>query len=163
MRSGKGYPYEGGIREPLIVRWPGKIAPGSECSVPVTSVDFFPTVGEAAGVSPPPDRVIDGKSLMPLLLQRGPLDRDAVYWHFPHYRGDVVPYSIVRKGGWKLIKRYEGKTYELFNLEQDIGEKEDLADKMPEKVNELDALLKAWLDRTAAKLPRERSGSASRS
>jgi hypothetical protein len=81
------------------------------------------------------------------------LKRDAIYWHFPHYRGEVVPYSIIRKDAWKLIKRYEGKTFELFNLKEDIGEQHDLADKMPEKVRELDAQLSAWLEHTDAKLP----------
>ncbi len=166
LRSGKGYPYEGGIRVPLIVRWPGKIQPASVCDVPVTSVDFLPTVTEAANVALPTDRVIDGQSLLPLLLQKRSLKREAIYWHFPHYRGDVVPYSIIRKGDWKLIKRYEGKTYELFNLKQDIGEKHDLAEKMPKQVKELDGLLDAWLKETGAKLPthptltfKERQGS----
>jgi arylsulfatase A len=158
LRSGKGYPYEGGIRVPLIVRWPGKIKPGSVCDIPVTSVDFFPTVSETANISLPAGRAIDGKSLMPLLLQKGSLERESIYWHFPHYRGEVVPYSIIRKGNWKLIKRYEGKTYELFNLKEDIGEKSELAEKMPEKVGELDALLNTWLKQTGAKLPRKRIG-----
>jgi arylsulfatase A len=153
LRSGKGYPYEGGIRVPLIVRWPGKIRPASVCDVPVISADFLPTVTEAANVDLPSDRPIDGQSLMPLLLQKGSLKREAIYWHFPHYRGDVVPYSIVRKGDWKLIKRYEGKTYELFNLKKDVGEKYDLAEKMPVEVKELDGLLNAWLKETGAKLP----------
>jgi arylsulfatase A-like enzyme len=91
---------------------------------------------------------------MPLLTQKGALARDAIYWHFPHYRGEVVPYSIIRKGEWKLIKRYEGKTFELFNLNDDIGEQRDLADKMPEKVKELDARLKEWLIHTNAKMPK---------
>jgi arylsulfatase A-like enzyme len=156
LRSGKGYPYEGGIRVPVIVRWPGKIAAGSVCDVPVTSVDYMPTVSEAANVDLPNDRLIDGESLIPLLAQKGCLGRDAVYWHFPHYRGEVVPYSIIRKGDWKLIKRYEGKTFELFNLEEDIGEKQDLAEKMPEKVRGLDTQLKAWLKHTGAKLPIQR-------
>jgi arylsulfatase A-like enzyme len=156
LRSGKGYPYEGGIRVPLIVRWPGKIKPGSVCDVPVTSVDFFPTVGEAANTSLPDDLEIDGKSLLPLLTQSGSLQREAIFWHFPHYRGEVVPYSIIRKGHWKLIKRYEGKTYELFNLKEDIGEKNELAKKMPEKVRELDDTLNDWLKKTSAKLPRKK-------
>ena len=153
LRSGKGYPYEGGIRVPLIVRWPGKIDPGSVCRAPVTSVDFFPTVSEAANAALPEGRTIDGESLMPLLTQSGSLKREAIFWHFPHYRGDVVPYSIIRKGDWKLIKRYEGTAYELFNLREDIGEKIDLAEKMPEKVEELDGLLNDWLKETGAKLP----------
>jgi arylsulfatase A-like enzyme len=157
LRSGKGYPYEGGTRVPLIVRWPGKIAPGSVCHVPATSVDFLPTISETANISLPDDREIDGESLMPLFTQKGSLKRDAIYWHFPHYRGEVVPYSIIRKDAWKLIKRYEGKTFELFNLKEDIGEQHDLADKMPEKVRELDAQLSAWLEHTDAKLPIKRN------
>lgn len=153
LRSGKGYPYEGGIRVPLIVRWPRKIEAGSVCDVPVTSVDFFPTIARAAGANLPGNREIDGESLLPLVTQNGSLERDAIFWHFPHYRGEVVPYSIIRKGDWKLIKRYEGKTYELFNLKEDIGEQNDLAGKFPAKVKELDARLDAWLKHTGAKLP----------
>jgi len=153
LRSGKGYPYEGGIRVPLIVRWPKMIQPGSSCDTPAISVDFFPTVCEAAGVELPQDRDIDGESLVPILSQKGSLSREAIYWHFPHYRGDVVPYSIIRKDSWKLIKRYEGKTFELFDLEEDIGEKDDLSEQMPEKVKELDSMLDEWLKTTNAKLP----------
>jgi arylsulfatase A len=153
LRSGKGYPYEGGIRVPLIVRWPKMIQAGSRCGDPVISVDFFLTVCEVAGVGRPQDREIDGKSLVPILSQKGSLNREAIYWHFPHYRGDVVPYSIIRKGSWKLIKRYEGKTFELFNLEDDIGEKNDFSEQMPEKVRELDTMLNEWLKTTRAKLP----------
>ncbi len=154
LRSGKGYPYEGGIREPVIVRWPGVVKPGTECSVPVTSVDYFPTICRAAGVKPPAGRSIDGQSIMPLLTQSGIIKRDAIFWHFPHYRGRVVPYSIIRAGDWKLIKRYDGRKFELFDLKNDLSEKNDLADTMPDKVKELDAMLKAWLKKTGAKMPR---------
>jgi len=156
LRSGKGYPYEGGIREPLIVRWPGVIRPKSTSDEPVISVDYFPTLCEAAGVKLPADRDIDGVSLVGHLKAGGrqPLHREAIFWHFPHYRGaDVVPYSIVRAGEWKLIKRYEGKTFELFNLKDDLSERNDLSGTMPEKVRELDARLQEWLIRTHAKLP----------
>jgi len=154
LRSGKGYPYEGGIREPTIVRWPAVVGAGWECNVPVTSVDYFPTICEAAGVEPPTDRAIDGESIMPLLTQTGSLKRDALYWHFPHYRvEDVVPYSIVRAGDWKLIRRYEGKRFELFNLRNDLSENNELSAEMPEKVRELDAKLTAWLASVGAKLP----------
>jgi len=156
LRSGKGYPYEGGIREPLIVRWPGAARPGSTSGEPVTSVDYFPTICEAAGIPLPADREIDGVSLVQHLRSGGtnPLDRDSLLWHFPHYRGsNVVPYSILRAGDWKLIKRYEGRTFELFNLRDDLAEQNDLADAMPEKVQELNARLEQWLDRTHAKLP----------
>ncbi len=154
LRAGKGYPYEGGIRVPLIVRWPGVAKPGSVSAEPVTSVDYFPTICAAAGVKPPAGRAIDGKDLMPLLKQTGGLKRDAIYWHFPHYRGGIMPYSIIREGKWKLIKRYDGKEFELFNLKDDISESKDLAAQMPEKVKQLDAKLRAWLKATGAKVPK---------
>ena len=155
LRSGKGYPYEGGIREPVIVRWPKRVRAGSVCPTPVSSIDYFPTLCEAAGVPLPKNRVIDGLSVMPLLEERGTIERDALFWHFPHYRQkDVVPYSIVRAGGWKLIKRYEGKRFELFNLKDDLSETTDLSERFPERVAELDARLAAWLEATGAKLPK---------
>ena len=155
LRAGKGYPYEGGIRVPLIVRWPGVVENGRVCEVPVTSVDHFPTLAELAGARIPSDRVIDGESLLPVLKETGSLRREAVFWHFPHYRGEVVPYSIIRKGDWKLIKRYEGQTFELYNLKEDLSEKSDLSEERPEKVKELEVELNAWLKDTQAKLPRE--------
>jgi arylsulfatase A-like enzyme len=159
LRAGKGHPYEGGIREPLIVRWPKVIKPGTLSGEPVTSVDYLPTICEAAGVPLPRDHTIDGMSLVRHLKSNGtkPLDREAIFWHFPHYRGNIVPYSIIRAGGWKLIKRYEGKTFELFNLKADLPEKNDLSENMPEKVKELDAKLTRWLRATGAKLPRPNS------
>jgi len=154
LRSGKGYPYEGGIREPLIVRWPRVVKAGTTCDVPVTSVDYFPTVCEAAGAGLPKDRPIDGESIMPLLKQTGSLERDAIFWHFPHYRGGVVPYSIIRAGDWKLIKRYDAKTYELFNLKDDLSETTDLADREADVVKRLDARLVAHLKAANAKMPK---------
>ncbi|MDA2929131.1 sulfatase [Acidobacteria bacterium AH-259-O06] len=154
LRLGKGYPYEGGIRIPQIIRWPGVIKAGTVSETPVSSIDFFPTICEAVGVSLPGDRVIDGESLVPVLEQSGPLKRDALFWHFPHYRGKIAPYSIIRSGNWKLIKRYSGRPYELFNLQDDIEEKRDLADRMRQKVRELDARLSKWLKETEARLPR---------
>lgn len=154
LRAGKGYPYEGGIRVPLIVRWPGVVEPGTTCDVPVTSVDYFPTLCAAAGAKLPPGRAIDGTDLQPLLTGEGGLGREAIYWHFPHYRGRIVPYSIVRAGPWKLIKRYEGKRFELFNLAEDIGEKNDLSRDAPRKVEELDALLSAWLEAVGGQMPK---------
>ncbi len=154
LRSGKGYPYEGGIRVPLIVRWPGKIESGSENKTPVTSVDYFPTVCEAASVPVPDDRAIDGLSLLLLLTQKGSLERENIFWHFPHYRGEILPYSIIRSKDWKLIKRYEGQIYELFNLREDLSEEFDLSEKHPEKVVELNQKLEAWLKDTGAKMPK---------
>jgi len=158
LRAGKGYPYEGGIRVPLIIRCPGVVKPGAISHEPVTSVDYLPTVCQLARVAPPDDRRIDGLSLVRHFKSNGTagLPRDAIYWHFPHYRDEIVPYSIVRSGNWKLIRRYEGKKYELFNLKDDLSETNDLSENMPEKVSQLDAKLTAWLNDTGAKLPRAR-------
>jgi len=156
LRSGKGFPYEGGIRIPQIFRWPARIKPNTVSRTPVSSIDFFPTICEAAGIELPSDRCIDGISLLPLFTGGGKLERDALFWHFPHYRGrTVVPYSIVRAGDLKLIKRYEGPTYELYDLSQDLSETKDLAEQMPEKVQDLDARLQTWLQFTQAKMPED--------
>ncbi len=154
LRSGKGYPYEGGIREPFIVRWPGKVKAGTVDHTPVCSIDCLPTICDAAGVEIPKDRPIDGKNLMPLIKQTGSLDRDALYWHFPHYRHGNSPYSIIRKGDWKLIKHYVGPKFELFNLKEDLSEKHNLAKSNPKKLKELHADLQDWLKQCGAKMPK---------
>jgi arylsulfatase A-like enzyme len=156
LRSGKGFPYEGGIREPLIVRWLKVIKPGTVSHEPVTSVDYFPTICQAADVPLPNDRDIDGVSLLGHLKSNGTreLNRHALYWHFPHYRGNVIPYSIIREGSWKLIKRYEGKSFELFNLKSDLSEEIDLSQIYPTKTRQLDAKLRRWLRLSGAKLPK---------
>lgn len=156
LRAGKGYPYEGGIREPLLVRWPKVIKPGTVSHEPVTSVDYFPTICQAAGVPLPRDRDIDGVSLLGHIKSNGiqKLNRDTLFWHFPHYRGKIVPYSIIREGNWKLIKRYEGKAFELYNLNGDLPERNDLSEVLPAKVRRLNAKLTRWLKITRAKLPR---------
>jgi len=134
LRSGKGFPYEGGIRVPLIVRWPGTVEPDTTCDVPASSVDFFPTLLEIAGVPLPADRAIDGESLVPLLKQTRTLARTA--------------------GDWKLIKWYQEDGFELFNLADDLGETKDLAGEMPDRVRQLDAKLSAWLQSCGAKVPK---------
>ncbi len=155
LRLGKGHPHEGGIRVPLIIRWPNAVKAGSVSREPVISVDYLPTIAEAAGLKLP-DRELDGQSLVTHLKSAGqtPLSREAIYWHFPHYRGAIFPYSIVRAGDWKLIKRYAGKEYELYNLTQDISESFDLTQQRPDKVKELDARLTSWLENVHAKVPR---------
>ena len=132
LRSGKGYAYEGGIRVPLLIKWPGVVKPGTTSAEPVTSVDYFPTISEVTGLDLPNDRAIDGLSLVKHLRSQGKqkLDRDAIYWHFPHYRHNPGPYSIIREGDWKLIKFYEGPM-ELFDLKNDLGETRNLAASMP--------------------------------
>ncbi|MGD8499255.1 MAG: sulfatase-like hydrolase/transferase [Phycisphaerales bacterium] len=152
LRDEKGTLYEGGIREPLIIRWPGAIDAGTTCSVPVSSVDFYPTFLEVVGADGEPDHVLDGKSMLPLLKQTGTLERDAIYWHYPHYHHSR-PAGAIRQGKWKLIEFYEDHRLELYNLKNDIGEKDNLARKMPQKAAELQKKLAAWRKSVGAKMP----------
>ena len=156
LRSGKGYAYEGGIRVPFLVRWPGVIPAGKVSETPVCSIDLFPTILEATGTALPTDRAIDGLSFLSHLKSGGEakIARDELLWHFPHYRHNPGPYSIIRKGDYKLIKFWDGSS-ELFDLSKDLGEKNNLAAKMPEKVKDLDALLVKRLKASGAKLPRK--------
>ncbi len=152
LRSGKGYPYEGGIRVPLIFSWKGKIAAGSVSDLPVSTVDIMPTVCKLTNTSLP-EKEIDGRDISPVFYKKR-LKEVPLYWHFPHYRTpDVVPYSIIRDGEWKLIKRYEGAPYELFNLKKDKYEHSDVRDENPDVVKRLNQKLEAWLKATHAKLP----------
>jgi len=155
LRDEKGTLYEGGIREPLIVRWPGKVKPGSVCGQVVTSVDFYPTFLDIARADRPGDHILDGESLTPLLADGGKLKRDAVYWHYPVYHHST-PAGAVRQGPWKLIEFFDvgPSRFELYNLKDDIGESNDLWSKMPEKVKELKRKLAAWRKSVNARLPR---------
>jgi arylsulfatase A-like enzyme len=160
LRSGKGRPYEGGIRVPLIVRWPGRVEAGSMISTPVSTIDLLPTICAATGAPPPAGRRLDGVSLMPLVEQSGRIDRETLFWHFPHYwwGGRLTPYSVVRHGDWKLIRWYGNGADELYDLGADLGETADLAAGMPERSRELGSMLDAWLAETGAKLPRPNPG-----
>jgi arylsulfatase A len=154
LRLGKGYPYEGGIRIPLIIKWPPYVKGNSISEIPVISPDIFSTICDIVDIDISNDTQIDGKSLLPILSSAGNINRDAIFWHFPHYRGnDIKPYSIVRSGKWKLIKNYEEESFELFNLHIDISESQDLSEKYPDKVVELDKILTVWLKKVNAKLP----------
>jgi arylsulfatase A-like enzyme len=152
LRSGKGYPFEGGIRVPFIVKWPGVARKGEVVDKPVISMDILPTIAAAAGTGPPKGVDIDGRDLRPLLTGKGELNRDTLYWHFPHYRHNPGPYSIIRDGDWKLIKWYEGQK-SLFNLAKDMGEKKDLAKDMPDKVKQLEVKLMAHLKGATERIP----------
>lgn len=154
LRSGKGFPYEGGIRVPLIIFWPNFINGGKVIDTPVSSIDFFPTLCSAAGIKNSTDKAVDGLNLLPLFRGENNIKRQSLFWHFPHYRGKINPYSIIRNGDWKLIKRYDGKPFELFNLKNDLSEKNDLSQDMPEKVKELNEEIMIWLLKTNAKVPR---------
>jgi len=154
LRAGKGFLYEGGIRVPLIVCWPGKIQPGSTCNVPVLSTDFFPTFLEIAGLAKQPGLAIDGESLVPLLTQSGSLTREALYWHYPHYSNQGgLPCGAVRVGDYKLIEFYEDDRVELYNLSGDLGEQHDIAAAMPEKAADLRRRLHDWLTSLDAQIP----------
>jgi arylsulfatase A-like enzyme len=159
LRGGKGWLYEGGIREPYLVRWPGVTDSGSACSVPVVSMDFYPTILEIAGLAPNPEQHRDGVSLVPLLKGAGSLDRDNLYWHYPHYSNQGgIPGAAIRSGAYKLIERFEDGRVHLYNLKNDIGEREDLASQMPEKVAELRERLHKWYRDVDAKFLQPKDG-----
>ncbi|MBE0583139.1 MAG: sulfatase [Desulfofustis sp.] len=150
LRGEKGGIYEGGIRVPLIVRWPGTVRPGSTCDTPVVSTDFLPTFAAVAGIDLPPGQVVDGISLEPLLKgQEGP-KRERIFTYFPDYHHDF-PGSAVREGDYKLIESAEDGHLELYNLADDIGEQKNLAAAMPEKAAGLKAKLDVWLTAMGAK------------
>lgn len=152
LRAGKGWMYEGGIRVPMLVRWPGVTRAGSTCSVPVTSTDYFPTVIEMAGL-PLSGEKIDGVSLVPL-LRGSTLNREPLFWHYPHYGNQGGrPAGAIRDGDWKLIQWFEDNRIELFNLREDLGEHHNLADQHPERTAELLKKLQQWQKQVNAKFP----------
>jgi arylsulfatase A-like enzyme len=159
LRMGKGYPYEGGIREAMAVCWPGTVPAGARSAALVSSIDFFPTILSLAGGSFPADRIIDGLNLAAVLAgRRRKLPERALFWHFPHYWwGDRVrPWSVVRSGDWKLIRFYEDGREELYNIAEDESESNDLAASRPGIVGSLGHKLDAWLQATGAKIPKAR-------
>jgi len=155
LHEGKGWMYEGGTREPLIARWPGRIEADSKCETPVISTDFFPTFLEAAGQPLRPELHVDGVSLMPLLTETGNLDREALYWHYPHYgnQGDT-PGCSIRAGDWKLIEYFEDGRLELYNLREDIGESTNRAAADSETTRRLKAMLDDWKESIEAVIPK---------
>ncbi len=157
LRGGKSQLYEGGIRVPLIVRWPGKAGRGRVCKVPVNTVDLCPTFLDLAGATREDRHAIDGESLVPLLKGRQDLKRDALYWHYPlakpHFLGGRSS-GAIRKGDYKLIAFYETGQTELYNLKADPGERQDLTPTMPGRVLELRKLLEKWRDKVGARSSR---------
>ncbi len=157
LRAGKGHSYEGGTRVPTIVRWPGVTTPGGVSSEPISSVDFYPTlleIAEASGVDAH-NAHVDGKSVVPVLKDpSASLGREALYWHFPHYSPqDGLPSGAIRVGNLKLIEFFEDMHVELYDLEADIGESNDLAGEMPEKAEELKRRLHEWREDVGAQMP----------
>jgi arylsulfatase A-like enzyme len=154
LKAGKGWLYEGGIRVPYIIRWPGVTKPGSKCHVPVIGNDFYPTLLQAAHLPLKPEQHVDGISLVPLLNgSRKTINREAIYWHYPHYGNQGGrPGSCVRAGDYKLIEIFEDNAVELYNLKDDIGEQKDLSAAMPEKTEVLKKMLHAWRDEVDAQM-----------
>jgi len=153
LRGGKGWLYEGGIREPVLVKWPGVIKPGSICSEPVISTDFYPTMLEMADLPSKHKQHVDGKSWVPLLKSKK-IDRGPLFWHYPYYGNQGgSPGSAVRNGDWKLIVWYEDNRRELYHLKDDIGEQHNVIDENPEVANRLYTELQAWLREMDAKMP----------
>jgi arylsulfatase A-like enzyme len=159
LSSGKGSAHEGGIREPMIVKWPGVVKPGTLCETPVIIEDFFPTLLEIAGVRESGTvQHVDGTSFMPLLCGRGNFPKErSLFWHYPNNWGPIGPgigpSSTVRKGDWKLIYYHADRRFELFNVAKDIGESNNLADKNQAKVEEMAERLTRYLKSVDAQMP----------
>ncbi|MCR9293422.1 MAG: sulfatase [bacterium] len=154
LRGAKGWNYEGGIRVPLIVHWPGEIQPASTSHAVVTGTDYYPTLLEMLDLPPLPEQHIDGRSFVPALKGQD-YERGPIYWHFPHYsnHGYQSPGGAIRLGNYKLLEYYENGTVQLFDLEKDIGEQHDLADAQPDVRERLTKMLHAWRDEVDAQMP----------
>ncbi len=156
-RAGKSTLYEGGIREPLIVYWPGVTGPDRVCHAPVCSIDFYPTLAQAAGARLTPAQVADGVSLVPLLKDpEAHLDRDTFYWHYPldksHFLGGRSA-GAIRKGDWKLIEFFDTGETELYDLAKDPSEQHNLAKEESDKRRDLLETLHAWQHSVGAAIP----------
>ena len=154
LREGKGRIYEGGQRVPLMIRWPGRVAPGSTSDEVVAAIDYFPTILDAVGTPRPVGQVVDGVSLLPVLEGKGSIEREAVFTWFPH----LIPAVSVRAGDWKLIYRWEPhreypETRELYNLKNDLGETRNLATAHPDQVAKLEKLIERFIAETGANAP----------
>ena len=154
LRSGKGSLYEGGLRVPLIVKWPGITSSNSVCSEPVVLTDLFHPLMTVAKLPPGDNAPADGVDLSSLLKNPGAnLQRDALFFHYPHYYQTTTPVSAVRAGPWKLLEYHEDRRVELFNLKEDPGEKTDLAKGMPDKAAEMLKRLQDWRESVGARMP----------
>jgi len=153
LRGAKGWLYEGGIRVPMIVKWPGHGNKGVVCEEPVISTDFYPAILEMAGLPFLPDQHVDGVSFVPA-LKGEPFTRNAIYWHFPHYsnHGMQSPGGAIRLGDYKLLEYFENNTVQLFNLKVDPSEQNDLAQAQPKKADELLKMLQVWRREVSAQM-----------
>ena len=158
LREGKGYLYEGGIRVPMLARWPGKIPAGSVSAEPVITTDLFPTFLAAAGLAPAPGTPLDGEDITPILTGSGRLRRDALFFHYPNYafHGGNRLGSAVRVGPYKLIERFDDGSVELYHLASDLSESQNIASAEPEVAARLRARLAAWRSSVDAAMPKRR-------
>jgi len=165
LRAGKGSYYEGGIREPMFIYWKDHVEPGSSSDFPVSNMDFFPTILEIIGTSVEDKTKLDGMSIVPLINGNTLSDR-SLFWHFPFYleggnketqdpKFRTRPGSALRYGDWKLIEYFENGDFELYNLREDIGEKNNLAGSESQKLDELKNMLKKWRQNVGAPVPVE--------
>lgn len=153
LAEGKGWMYDGGVREPLLIRWPGRIAPGTRTAEPVTTPDFYPTLLELCNQPPRPEQHVDGTSFAPLVRDDG-FERGPIFWHYPHYPNQGgTPGAAVRDGVWKLIRFFEDERVELYRLDRDPGEATDLAAVEPEQAVRLAQALADWLPTVGARFP----------
>jgi len=153
LRGGKGWMYEGGIREPFLARWPSVLQPGSVINTPISSPDLFATLLDVTGLKPPAGQRLDGLSLVPLLKGES-LPERALFWHYPHYGNQGgAPSSAIRRGDWKLIQWHEDDSIELFNLASDLSEKNNLSQAESTRAAALLAELQAWQSEVGAKFP----------
>jgi len=154
LRAGKGWLYEGGLRVPLLLRWPGVITTGQVCETPVITNDIYATLLEMAGQPARPDQHCDGTSLVPLVKGAGPLARETLYWHYPHYGNQGgSPGGAIRDRDWKLIEFFEDQHVELYNLREDPKEERNLAAEMPERAKVLRDKLAEWRKAVSAEMP----------
>ena len=155
LRKGKGFLYEGGIRVPLFVRWPGHTANGSQCDMPVESMDMYPSLIEIGGAKRNPRQPMDARSYVPQLENpSATAPPRALFWHYPHYHlADRPPCSAVRDGDWKLLHWYEDDRYELYDLASDPGEQTDMSASRPDLVAKLRKELEGFLASVHAKFP----------
>lgn len=154
LREGKGWLYEGGIRVPLLVKWPGRVKANSTNDVTVCGIDLLPTIRDACGLEKTDSLKTDGVSLLPLLQQSGTLSRDSLFWHYPHYANQGgKPGTAIRAGEWKLIEFYEEGRRELFHVAKDVSESRNLAEQDPDRVRELSEKLDAWRKSVGALMP----------
>ncbi len=158
LRADKGHLYEGGIRVPLIVRWPGKVASGTVREDPVILTDFYPTLLEVAGLKTRKHYPGDGESLLPVLTGEADLQRDALFWHYPNFafHRDNRLGSAIRMGDYKLIEFFDRNEVELYNLREDLGEKKNLAGVEAGRVEEMRKRLSRWREKSGARMPRPR-------